>query len=130
MANIFDKYTDVPGEAATPINEPISKAERQRGLKKKDLKVLKKLAKALRKQNRLMKQEAEKRKADEEAANAKTATTEKANKDKSNNGVRGFLGKLGDAICKAMPKVLTTLATLAFGYFVNTRFARKAPQVA
>lgn len=128
MANIFDIYPDVPEETTTPVNGPISKAERQRVLKKKELKVLKKLAKALRKQNRLMKQEAEKRKAGEEAA--KADTTEKANKDKINNGVRGFLGKLADAVCKAVPKLLTTVATVALGFFFKTRFAGKAQQAA
>lgn len=128
MANMLDKYVETVDEAAIPASKPINKAKRQLVLKKKELRVLKKLAKALRKQNRLMEQEAEKQKSEEEAA--KATTTEKANKNKSNNGVRGFLGKLGDAVCKAIPKVLTTFATLAFGFFFKTKFAGKAQQTA
>ena len=127
MADMLDKY-DVEDETTVPTGEPVCKSERQRVLKKKDLKALKKLVKALRKQNKLRKQEAARRKAEEEAA--EEAAAAKVSKDKSNNGVRSFLVKLGDAICKAIPKVLTTLATLAFGFFFKAKFAGKAPQAA
>lgn len=128
MANMFDTYPDVPEETTTPINGPISKAERQRVLKKKDLKVLKKLAKALRKQNKLMQEKAEKQKAEEEAA--KKAADKETNRHKDDSGAKGFFNKLGDAICKAIPKVLTTIATVALGFFFKTRFAGKAQQAA
>lgn len=127
MADIFDKYRDATDEIAVPVSESAGKAERQPMLRKKERKIFKALAKTLRKQNKLMKQEAERLQAKEETI-VETATKD-TDKSKRDNGARGFLSKLGDAICKAVPKLLTTLATLAFGYLVNTRFTRKAPQI-
>lgn len=128
MANMLDKYTENVDEAAVPTSEPISKFERQRVLKEKELRALRKLAKAFRKYNKRLKQDEEKRRTEEEAA--KKAAAEKANKSRNNSGVRGFLNKLGDAICKAVPKLLTTIATVALGFFFKTRFAGKAQQAA
>lgn len=127
MASMLEKYRDVADELPAPIddNETVemssSKAKRLDYYKKRELWVLKRLTKALRKQNKLLKMEAERRKAEEEAAVT-------AEKDKCDTRKKGFLKNLGDAICKAIPKVLTTLVTLAFGYFFKEKFPRKALQ--
>lgn len=127
MANLLDKYGNIADEVAVPVSESAGKAGQQLALSKKERKIFKALAKALRKHNKLMKQEAARRETEEEATKTAAKDTDKRKRD---NGTRGFLDKLGDAICKAIPKLLTTLATLAFGYFVNKRFAGKALQVA
>lgn len=121
MANLLDKYGDTTDEVAVPVSESAGKAERQPALSKKERKIFKALTKALRKHNKLLKEESERRRAEEEAV-------ETPARSKHDNGVRGFLVKLGDAICKAVPKLLTTLAPLAFGYFFKAKFAGKAPQ--
>lgn len=123
MADIFDKYGDATDEIAVPVSESAGKAERQPMLRKKERKIFKALAKALRKQNKLLEQEAERRKAEEEA-------TEKANRRKDDSSTRGFFNKLGDAICKAIPKVLTAIATVALGFFFNRKPSRRALRAA
>lgn len=123
MATILDKYENNTNEIAVPVGESAGKAEQRYALSRKERKIFKALAKALRKHNKLLKQEAERRRAEEEAV-------ETTARSKHDNGVRGFLVKFGDAVCKAVPKVLTTLVTLALGYFFKTKFAGKAPQVA
>ena len=132
MANMLDKYVDAVDEVAAPATESISKtkakAKRQRFLKKKEIRALKALAKAFRKHNELMEQEAARRKAEEDAA--EKAVAKQASKNESDNGMRGFLHKLGNAICKAVPGILTTLTTLIFGHFVKMRSTGKALQFA
>lgn len=120
MANLFEEYTD---EASEPAIEPDSETKERKELSQKELKIFKALAKALKRQNKLLKQEMKQRKAEEAAV----AT---ADKRKHNRGVKGFLKNLGDAICRAVPKILTTLTTLAFGYLFKAKFAGKALQVA
>ncbi len=118
MANMFEGYEN---EASEPAVEPDSETKERIGLSKKDRKIFKALAKALKRQNKLLKREVTQRKAEEAAV----ATVDKRKHDR---GVKGFLKNLGDAICKAIPKVLTTLTTLAFGYFFKAKFAGKALQ--
>lgn len=132
MSNLLEKYVDADDTLTEPARKPYSETELALKRQKKLLKLHKSLKKALRKQNRLMKQEAERRKAEEAAAEAARLKAEEeakeANKRKSASGVRGFLTKLGDAICKAIPKILTTLATLAFSWFVKNKLDRRVPQ--
>lgn len=123
MANLLDKYENTTGEMVVPAGESAGKAEQQPVLSKKERKIFKALAKALRKHNKLMKQEAERRRAEEEA-------TEKANRRKDDSSTRGFFNKLGDAICKAIPKVLTAIATVALGFFFNRKPSRRALRAA
>jgi len=120
LADLFEGYTD---EASEPVVEPDSETKKRIGLSKKERKIFKALAKALKRRNKLLKQEMKQRKAEEAAV----ATVDKRKHDR---GVKGFLKNLGDAICKAIPKVLTTLTTLAFGYFFKAKFAGKALQAA
>lgn len=127
MANLLDKYGNIADEVTVPVSESAGKAERQPTLSKKERKIFKALAKALRKHSKLMQQEAARRKAEEESVEMTAKVPAKAKPD---HGAKGFLEKLGDAICKAIPKLLTTVATLAFGYLVNKRFAGKVPQIA
>lgn len=123
MANLLDKYGNTTDEIAVPAGEFAGTAEQQPILTKKERRIFKNLAKAFRKYNRLMKQEAERRKAEEEA-------TEKANRRKDDSSTRGFFNKLGDAICKAIPKVLTAIATVALGFFFNRKPSRRALRAA
>ena len=123
MATILDKYENNTNEIAVPVGESAGKAEQRCALSRKERKIFKVLAKALRKHNKLMKQEAERRKAEEEA-------TEKANRRKDDSSTRGFFNKLGDAICKAIPKVLTAIATVALGFFFNRKPSRRALRAA
>lgn len=123
MANLLDKYGNTTDEIAVPAGEFAGTAEQQPVLTKKERRIFKNLAKAFRKYNRLMKQEAERRKAEEEA-------TEKANRRKDDSSTRGFFNKLGDAICKAIPKVLTAIATVALGFFFNRKPSRRALRAA
>lgn len=123
MANLLDKYENTTDEMVVPASESAGKAKQQPALSRKERKILKALAKALRKHNKLMKQEAERRRAEEEA-------TEKANRRKDDSSTRGFFNKLGDAICKAIPKVLTAIATVALGFFFNRKPSRRALRAA
>lgn len=123
MATLLDKYENTTGEITVPAGEFAGTAEQQPVLTKKERRIFKNLAKAFRKYNRLMKQEAERRKAEEEA-------TEKANRRKDDSSTRGFFNKLGDAICKAIPKVLTAIATVALGFFFNRKPSRRALRAA
>lgn len=132
MSSLFEKYDDVD-ETTVTAKEQYCKVSKKRLLRKKDRKKIKKLTKALCKHNELMEQEAERRKAEEEAAAeaARLKAQEEAKeveKRKSAKGAVGFLTKLGDAVCKAVPKVLTTLVTLAFGWFVKAKFDKQMPQ--
>ena len=114
MANLLDKYENTTDEMVVPASESAGKAKQQPALSRKERKIFKALAKALRKHNKLMKQEA----------------TEKANRRKDDSSTRGFFNKLGDAICKAIPKVLTAIATVALGFFFNRKPSRRALRAA
>lgn len=135
MADFLEKYSDTENAVNSPAKKTPCDYKLESRLKKKDLKNLKRLTKAIRQHNKLLAQEAERRKAEEavaaEAARLKAEEEAKeADKRKSGRGVRGFLTKLGDAICRAVPKVLTTLATLAFSWFVKNKLDRRVPQAA
>ena len=80
---------DTTDEMVVPASESAGKAKQQPALSRKERKIFKALAKALRKHNKLMKQEAERRRAEEEA-------TEKANRRKDDSSTRGFFNKLGE----------------------------------
>ena len=123
MANLLDKYGNTTDEIAVPAGEFAGTAEQQPVLTKKERRIFKNLAKAFRKYNKLMKQEAERRRAEEEA-------TEKANRRKDDSSTRGFFNKLGDAICKAIPKVLTAIATVALGFFFHRKPSKRALRAA
>ena len=115
MATLLDKYENTTGEITVPAGESAGKAEQQPVLTKKERKIFKALAKALRKHNKLLKQEAERRKAEEEAA-AKAAA-EKAAKRK--NGAWGFLGGFTKVICKVLPQIVTAAVTAVLGFFFS-----------
>lgn len=118
MPTMFDKYDDNLDDATVTAQEQICKANK-RLLKKKDRRAIKSLTKAIRQQNKLIEQEAERRRAEEAM---------KSEKFKTANGAGCFLSKLGDAVCKAVPKILTTIVTLAFGWFVKAKFDKQIPQ--
>lgn len=115
MANMLDKYADTIDEISVPADEFDGKAVKRQDISRDELEnIIKRLRKKLRKQK-------ERRKAAEKAA------AERSEKQENSSRVMGFLSKLGDAICKAVPKVLTTLVTLAFGCFFKAKFAGKSP---
>jgi len=125
MANMLDKYRDAVDGMAVPSAESTGKSKKQRVLKKKELRAIKSLAKALRKMNKL---DAERRKLEEDAA--ERAAVMRADTRKDSNEKKNFLSKLGDAVCKAVPKILTTLATLAtlaLGLFLQGKVPQEGP---
>ncbi len=132
MASILDNYSDDVDETSATATKQFCNISEECTTKKKYAKKIKALTKAIRKQNELLEQEAERRKAEEAAAAeaARLRAEKAANKRNRSNGARGFLTKLEDAICKSIPKVLTTLATLAFSWFVKTKLDRRSPQAA
>ena len=124
MANLLDKYGNIADEVAVPASESVGKAKQRAWLKKKELRAIKALTKALRQRNKLMKQEAERRKAGEEAA------AEKAAKRKSGDDSRGFLGGFAKAICKVLPQIVTAAVTAVLGFFFHRKPSRRALQAA
>lgn len=126
MSNLLDKYENTTGEMVVPASEFAGKAEQQPALSRKERKIFKALAKALRKHNKLMKQEAERRRAEEEAA-AKAAA-EKAAKRK--NGAGGFLGGVTKVICKVLPQIVTATVTAVLGFFFHRKPSRRALRAA
>jgi len=124
VETMFDKY-NTPETAPVSAGEPVgkAKAKRQRILKKKEIRVLKNLAKAVRKHDKLMKQEAARRKAEEEAA-AQTA------KRKNGDDGKGFLNSFAKAICKALPQIVTAVVTGVLGFFFKRKSSGKALQAA
>ncbi len=115
METLLDKYENTTGEITVPVSESVGKAERQPTLSKKERKIFKALAKALRKHNRLLEQEAERRRAEEESA-ANRAAAEKAAKRKNGGG---FLGGFTKAICKVLPQIVTAAITAVLGFFFS-----------
>lgn len=131
MANMLEKYTDTSSEEfVKSASEPAEslKAKRQRFFKKKELRVLKALEKAVRKHNKLMKQEAARRQAEEEAA--EKAAAEKAAKRKNDNDEKGFLSNFAKAICKALPQIVTAVVTGVLGFLLKRKPSGKALQAA
>lgn len=128
MANLLDKYENTTGEMVVPAGESAGKAEQQPVLSKKERRIFKSLAKALRKHNKLLKQEAERRKAEEEAT-ARTAA-EKAAKRKSGDDGKGFLGGFTKVICKVLPQIVTAAVTAVLGFFFHRKPSRRALRAA
>ena len=126
MTNLLDKYENTTGEMVVPASESAGKAKQQPALSRKERKIFKALAKALRKHNKLMKQEAERRRAEEEAA-AKAAA-EKAAKRK--NGAWGFLGGFTKVICKVLPQIVTAAVTAVLGFFFHRKPSKRALRAA
>lgn len=128
MANILEKYSEnLPGEEVIPDNENSGAAK---WFYKRERKVLKKIKKIVKRQNKLLKMELEQKRAEREAAEAEKATAAKqAAEANQGQDMKGFFNKLGDAICKAIPRVLTALVPAFFGWFIK-KSARKAPQPA
>ena len=110
MANILENYNEnLPAEEVTPGNENSSAAEWFR-------------------KNKLLKEEFEQKKAEREAAEAERAVAKQAADSGRGQDVKGFFNKLGDAICKAIPRVLTTLVPLLFGWLIKARPTGRVPQ--
>lgn len=120
MANILDKYSDTLNETmASPANPVVNaKAQRQHILRKRDIRAIKALTKALREHNKLVKEEVARRKAADAAEHEAATKQQTAESGRGQNG-KDFLNKLGDAICKAVPRVLTALASSFFGWLIK-----------
>lgn len=126
MENIMEKYAQ--GDASIPTDEPIRKGESRYicFMKKRERRALKRLAKMLAKHNKLMEQEAARRRAEEDAV-AKAAA-EKAAKHKNNCDEKGFLVSFGKAICKVLPQIVTAVVTGVLGFFFKRKSSRKILQ--
>lgn len=111
MTNGFGDYPEIT-DADSPCVDATSqpKQKKRRGKHK----ALKALTKALKKHNKLLKKEQQQR---------DTEQQQQEDGIKKNNcrNVKGFLVKLGDAICKAVPAILTAFATAAIGCLFNRR---------
>ncbi len=126
MANILENYNEnLPAEEVTPGNENSSAAE---WFRKRERKLLKAIRKMIKRQNKLLKEEFEQKKAEREAAEAERAVAKQAADSGRGQVVKGFFNKLGDAICKAIPRVLTTLVPLLFGWLIKARPTGRVPQ--
>lgn len=126
MANILENYNEnLPAEEVTPGNKNPSAAE---WFRKRERKLLKAIRKMVKRQNKLLKEELNRKKAEREAAEAERAVAKQAADSGQGQDMRGFFNKLGDAICKAIPRVLTTLVPLLFGWLIKARPARIVSQ--
>ncbi len=115
MSKLFEACpNEVDGrlnERVLSNEEAVTEEAKYSTLTRKQWKIIKKVRKLLKKQNKMLKQE------------IKRQDTEKE-KEKKGDSRRdvGFLREFGKAICKAVPAVLTTLATMAFNsIFIGKR---------
>ncbi len=110
MTNGFGDYPEI-AEAASPRIDADSqpKPKKCRGKHK----ALKSLTKALKKHNKLLQKEQQRR----------DASQQQEDSIKKNNyrNTKSFLAKLGDAICKAVPAILTAFATAAISCLFNRK---------
>lgn len=132
MANMLEKYRDTTDEVATPVCESTGKAQQRTWFKKKELRAIKALAKALRQRNQLLKQELELKKIETATveANADEGKKSKKRKDSEDSKEKGFLASLGKEIGKALPKIIAAVATGVLGLIAKLVSSRKAPQAA
>lgn len=114
MSNLLDKYTDNERNSE-PDYIPAYNAELA-ALYTEHNELLKE---SIRLQRELLMLEEKRRKEEK-----------KRKKAERSSGARRFFEKFCDAVCKAIPKVLTTLATLAFGYFVTQKAPPEKPKYA
>lgn len=126
MSNFMEKYSDTPVEVAEPTSESPAKSTQRAWFKKKELRAIKALTRALRKRNKLLEQELELRKSKAETVEA-NADDGKRNKD---GNEKGFFANLGKEIGKNLPKVIVGAVTGILGFIAKLVFARKAPQAA
>ena len=126
MANLLDNYNEnLPGEEVVSGNKNAAADKRFR---EKEQKVLNAIRKMVKRQNKLLKEELNRKKAEREAAEAERVAAKQTADSGQRQNVRGFFNKLGDAICKAIPRVLTTLVPLFFGWLIKVRPAGRVPQ--
>lgn len=113
MAGLFKSC---PDEVDGRLSEEVTEEERCFTFSRKQEKILNKVCKLLKKQNKMLRQE------------KKRQCVEKENEQKNDSRKgTGFLREFGRAICKAVPAVLTTLATLAFNFiFMGKRTSTKS----
>lgn len=115
MSKLFEACpNEVDGrlnESVLSNEEAVTEEAKCSTLTRKQWKIIKKVRKLLKKQNKMLKQE------------IKRQDTEKENEKKGDSRRdMGFLREFGKAICKAVPAVLTTLATMAFNsIFIGKR---------
>lgn len=91
--------------------------KKHKGLKKQN-KLLREQNELLRGQNEILREQNECLKKNEEHQQREAEETTKSKRE------IGFLSKVGDAFCKALPGILSTIATAAIGYFFNTKGRR------
>lgn len=119
MANLLDNYNEnLPCEEAVSSNENVNATK---WFRKRERKVLKAIRKMVKRQNKLLKEELNRKKAEREAAEAERTVAKQDADSGQGQDMRGFFNKLGDAICKAIPRVLTTLVPLFFGWLIKAR---------
>ena len=127
MADMFGNYPNAEEESVTPTPRSTRRDKWKRKQKEKELKILKALAKAMKKRNKLMEQGLEQRRIEREAAVDKAAA-EMVASNKKEQGNKGFLYDLGKGFAKAIPVMLTTLATAVIGFFFRPNPSKLALQ--
>lgn len=128
MANIMEKYVSDTAEVAAPDSESAITLKRRRWFEERELRAIRRLAKAVRKRNRLLKQDIELRKAEIEARQRKAE--EDTEKRKKAEDKKGFFGTLGKEIGRVLPKIVTAVVAGVLGFFFKHRMPRSALQAA
>lgn len=120
MADIFGEFSNVSDKDAVPVSKAVCSIQPKRTRKKKDAKIHKIVKKEVKKQIKRLK-------AAEEKEAAEKAAAEKAAIKKD---VKQFFFNIGKAVCKALPGILTLLATTVIGRFFGVSPKEKGWQPA
>lgn len=115
MADIFGEFSNVSDKDAVPVSKAVCSIQPKRTRKKKDAKIHKIVKKEVKKQIKRLKA-AEEKEAAEKAAIKKD--------------VKQFFFNIGKAVCKALPGILTLLATTVIGRFFGVSPKEKGWQPA
>lgn len=113
MSTVFDVYpteSSTLGASAVPTEETTAEDKRQSVFSRRQEKILIKICKLLKKQNKLLIREMKSQTI--EINDTKKCRTEK----EGDKEAKGFFRDLGKAICKAVPTILTTLTSMAFNF--------------
>lgn len=107
MSEIFNSYSDISNTAL----ESTDKAVSQSAIDAKALHRLKKVTKLLKKQNKYLWQICKNRAEEEHPIDEKWAVSKEDRSKTTGREEKAFFSKLGDVFLKALPSLLTTVAS-------------------
>lgn len=113
---LFDKTMDYPDINIEGNNPRRSKKNKKKKLLKEQLKYYKRQNKLL--ELKIQKLESEKQQAEEEQTGAKQNENSKTNQQHTNSA-KEFFHKLGQAVMKALPIIITPVTTAVLNYFLK-----------